>query len=78
MPIYEFKHKKTGQIHEELFSYKDREKYLKDHPEMEGVLNGGHFGDPIRMGIKKPDQSWRDYLKAVKKANPGSKINTFD
>lgn len=28
------------------------------------------LGDPIRLGIKKPDSAWGDVLSKVKKAHP--------
>lgn len=29
-----------------------------------------NFGDPIRMGIKRPDAGWNDVLSKVKAAHP--------
>ena len=29
-----------------------------------------NFGDPMRMGIKRPDAGWGDVLNKVKKAHP--------
>lgn len=78
MPIYEFKNKKTKKIHEKLFSWAEREAYLKEHPELESVVSQTQVGDPIRMGHVKPDGWFRDKLKSIKKHNPGSTINTFD
>jgi len=78
MPIYEFKNKKTKKIHEEFFSWSEREAYLKANPNMEPVMAQTNVGDPIRMGHVKPSGWFRDKLKSIKKHNPGSNINTFD
>ena len=32
----------------------------------------------VDAGRNKPDKDFRDMLKNMKKANPGSKMNTFD
>jgi len=78
MPIYEFRNKKTKKVHELLMSWSAREAYLKEHSELEPVVSQTQIVDPIRMGIKKPDGWFRDKLKAIKRNNPGSNINTFD
>lgn len=77
MPIYEFKNKKTKKIHEKFFSWSERETYLKDHPELEAVMSQTQVGDPVMLGYKKPDQWFRNKLRAIKQANPGSNINDF-
>jgi hypothetical protein len=78
MPIYEFRNKKTKKVIELFFSWSEREAYLKDNPNMEPVMALTNVGDPIRMGHVKPAGWFKDKLKAIKRGNPGSNINTFD
>ena len=33
------------------------------------------IGDPIRLGVKKPDAGWNDVLQKVKSAHPGGNWN---
>jgi hypothetical protein len=33
--------------------------------------------DSVRLGIRKPDEGFRDLLRTVKKGSPRSKVNTF-
>ena len=66
MPTYCFRNNDTGEVHEEMMKMDDREKYLKDHPEltqvleMPGIVSGTD-------GLRKPDDSFRDILRNIKK-----------
>lgn len=78
MPTYNFKHKVTGEIVEKFFSFKEREEFIANNPDYEQChLEMAPLGDPIRLGIRKPDSTFRDILKARKSKNPRAKINTF-
>lgn len=50
---------------------------LKEHPELEVVIGTPAFGDSVRMGLKKPDDGFRDLLKKIKNKHRRSTINTF-
>lgn len=41
----------------------DTEKFIGGAPAL---------GDPVRLGIRKPDGLWRDTLKTIHEKNPGS------
>lgn len=63
-------------------SMNEREEYLKSNPEMQQVIHSAPaLGDSIRMGLKKPDDGFRDRLREIKKAHSGgftkANINTF-
>jgi hypothetical protein len=78
MPTYNFINKDTGEITEKFFSIRLREEYLKDNPQLESILLGApSLGDPIRLGIRKPDQGFREVLQKAKAAHPRGNINTF-
>jgi hypothetical protein len=58
----------------------EADKFLEANPHIERLVNGAP-GLITRMGDfgykRKPDDAFRDKLKAVKKANPGSTIDTY-
>jgi len=76
MPTYCFRNNETGEVHEEMMKMDDREKYLKDHPEltqvleMPGIVSGTD-------GLRKPDDSFRDILRNIKKKHSSDK-NTMN
>jgi putative FmdB family regulatory protein len=37
---------------------------------IEQIIGAPSIGDPIRLGIKKPDAGWGEVLSKVKKAHP--------
>ena len=78
MPTYNFRHRETGEITEKFFSISAREEYLKDNPQLESILLGApSIGDPIRLGIRKPDNGFREVLSKAKEAHPLGNVNTF-
>lgn len=78
MPTYNFRHRETGEITEKFFSLSLREEYLKDNPHLESILLGApSIGDPIRLGIRKPDDGFREVLAKAKEAHPLGNVNTF-
>ena len=78
MPTYNFRNKKTGERWEAFMYISEVDDYLKDNPDVEQELNTfSGIGDPYRMGMRKPDDTFRDLLKEMKTKHPGSTINTF-
>jgi hypothetical protein len=58
------------------------EQFLVDNPAWVIQLTGSiPIGDPVRMGMKKPDEGFRDLLKHMKKHainnRKGNSLNTF-
>jgi hypothetical protein len=78
MPFYNIRNKPTGHEWQELCSWSELQQLLEKFPEFELLPSRPNFGDPIRMGITKPPESFRDLLRNMKKHKPRSRINTFD
>jgi hypothetical protein len=56
----------------------ERDDFLRDNPQYESVILGApSIGDPVRLGLRKPDQGFREVLQKAKAAHPLGKINTF-
>jgi hypothetical protein len=77
MPTYEFKDNNTGKEWEDFMSISAKEQFLKDNPHISQVISAVPLGDPVRLGLKKPDEPFRDILRTIKKKHIHSKINTW-
>lgn len=78
MGVFNFRNKKTGKIVVRSMTISEAEQYEKDHPNEVWLCSAPQVGiDPTRLGLRKPDDGFRDRLKDIKKAHRGSKINTF-
>ncbi len=82
MPTYTFLNTNTGEQHTEIMSIAEREEYLTSNPHIQQqIVSAPSLGDSIRLGLKKPDNGFRDRLKEIKKAHSKgltkSTVNTF-
>ena len=79
MPTYIFRDTKTEQYHEEFMSINDLDQYLADNPHLVQELSA----PSIVSGVsgRKPDSSFRDILKNVKREHSRgftkSTVNTW-
>lgn len=71
MPTYSFKNTKTGKEYEDFMSISERETLLKENPEIEPMLTTATIVSGID-GVRKPDDSFRDILRNIKKKHKGS------
>jgi hypothetical protein len=76
VPEYKFHNKKTGKTWKEWMTISARDEFVKN-PDIEQLV----FGAPrlvTRHGSGfKLDTDFKSKLKAIKKANPGSTIDTY-
>lgn len=78
MPLYEFKNVETGEIIEIQLKISEYDEYVKNNPTMERYHSSAPpIGDPVRLGLRKPHDAFRDKLKDIKKKHYKSNINTF-
>jgi len=82
LPTYLLKNINTNEEHELFMGISEKEDFLKANPQFIQLLNGApSIGDSIRLGLRKPDDAFRDRLREIKKnAQKGisrSTINTF-
>ncbi len=69
MPTWTFREKIDGAQYDKFFkSYNDMQAWLAEHPEVEQIP--GRIAppaiDPIRAGITKPTQEFRERMKEIK------------
>lgn len=82
MPTYLFKDLNSNEEFKLFLTISERDKYLKDNPNITQLVHGApSIGDSIRLGLRKPDDGFRDRLKEIKKHHSQgitkSSINTF-
>ena len=53
----------------------ERDQFVIDNPSMVQQLNKLNLGDPMRMGITKPPEGFRDILRNIKDKHLGSNVN---
>lgn len=82
MPSYTFLNTETGETFTSIMSMSEREEYLAQNPHVQQqIVSAPALGDSIRLGLRKPDDAFRDRLKEIKKAHSTrytkSTVNTF-
>ena len=86
MHTYTFENTENGERFDRILSMAERQEYLDQNPNIKQlIVNAPALGDSVRLGLRKPDDAFRDVLKNVKKHHPGSikkdgvanKINTW-
>ena len=81
-PTYLFLNTDTNEEFVEFMTISEMEEYLASNPHIQPLMNGApSIGDSIRLGLRKPDNAFRDRLREIKKAHSKglskSTINTF-
>ena len=76
MPLYTFTD--TTDINKERFEISMRiaelDEYKLANPQMKQlIVSAPSIGDAHRLGLKKPDDGFRDVLRNVKEHHPGSR-----
>lgn len=67
MPTYDFRNNDTQEEFTKLMSIAAKADYLAANPHISQIITGFlGIGDPVRLGLKKPDSEFRDVLKNIK------------
>lgn len=77
MPTYTFQNVDTGEEFTRFMSISEMETYLEENKNIKQVIGAPAIADPTRLGLRKPDQGFRDVLKKVKSSHRGSTVNTW-
>ena len=75
MPLYDFRNKDTGEVFEKFMSISAKEEYLKDNPNIESMLGMNPLIDPVRLGIHRADNGFKEVLQRIHEKTPGSQLN---
>lgn len=74
MPTYTFRNKETGEVFDKLMSWNDKVKFLEENPNLESLIGTPSVGDPVRLGIRKNDDGFREVLSKISSANYRSNL----
>lgn len=78
MPIYSAMNKDTQEVFEVNMKFAEFEQYLKDNTNITQVFNKfPALGDSVRLGMRKPDNGFRDVLKTVSSNHKKNIINSW-
>lgn len=77
MPLYDFRNKDTGEVFEKFMSISAKEEYLKENPNIEPMLGMNALIDPVRLGVRRPDQGFKEVLQRIHEKTAGSQLNKF-
>lgn len=75
MPTYTFRNKDTGEVFDKFMSFTSRQEYLEHNPNLEVVFGAPALGDPVRLGIRRTDDGFREVLSRIGAANYKSNLS---
>jgi len=77
LPTYSFKNIETNEEFERILSMSERETYLEENPHVKQTIKRApSLGDSVRLGVRKPDQGFREVLQKAK-VHKHNTINDF-
>lgn len=72
MPTYSFKNKKNGKCFDRVLKISELDAFLKNNPNLvQEITSAPAIGDSVRLGIKRPDEGFKDLLRNIKKRSGG-------
>lgn len=74
MPIYTYRNINTGEVFDKMLKIADKEQFLLDNPELESIIGAPAMGDSVRLGIRRPDNGFREVLSKISDANYKSNL----
>jgi hypothetical protein len=78
MPIYSVMNRDTEEVFEVNMKFTELEQYLNDNSNLTQVFTKfPALGDSVRLGMRKPDDGFRDVLRNVKHHHKKDAINTW-
>lgn len=76
MPTYTFRNNDTGEIFDKIMTWDNRQIYLEQNPSLEVIIGAPAMGDPVRLGIRKNDDGFREVLSKIGSANYKSNLSS--
>lgn len=74
MPTYTFRNKETGEVFDKLMSWNDRVQFLEQNTNLETLIGTPSIGDPVRLGIRRNDDGFKEVLSKIGSANYKSNL----
>lgn len=78
MPTYTFLNSKTEEIEEHMMSMAKYDDFVKENPHLTRHFTSDDitFGDPVRLGIRKTDDGFKEVLSKINSANYKSNLGS--
>jgi hypothetical protein len=74
MPTYTFRDKDTEEIFDKIMSWDSRQKFLEENPNLEVIMGAPAMGDPVRLGVRRNDDGFKEVLSKISAANYKSNL----
>ena len=74
MPTYTYRNINTGEVFDKMMKIADKEQFLLDNPNLESIIGAPAMGDSVRLGIRRPDNGFREVLSKISDANYKSNL----
>lgn len=75
MPTYNFIKRDTREVEVHFLKISEYDAFLEANPHLEaGVCGTPSIGDPIKLGITKPSEGFRDVLRNMQTKHRGNTI----
>lgn len=75
MPTYTFRNKETGETFDQVMKISERDQFLETNPHLESIITGAPMMmDPVRAGVRKVDNGFKEVLQKIHTRTPGSKL----
>lgn len=75
MPTYDFRDTNTGEVFTRLMKIAEKQQFLEDNPHIEYIIGAPALGDPVRLGVRKTDNGFKEVLQKIHSKTPGSRLN---
>lgn len=76
MPLYEFYNTKTKKHFELQLKIAEKDVYLKENPHIiQEFLTCPQVIDPVRLGVRKVDNGFKEVLQKIHQRSPGSTLD---
>lgn len=75
LPLYTFINKDTGEERDEMMSVSERDEFLAQNENFTQKLSVPSFVDPVRLGVTRPDNGFKEAVQKVQEAHPINEIN---
>ena len=74
MPTYTYRNINTGEVFDKMMKIADKEQFLLDNPDLESIIGAPAMGDSVRLGIRRPDNGFREVLSKISDAKYKSNL----
>lgn len=76
MPTYNFRDINSGEETEVTMRIAELDDYKKNNPHLQQYISKAPgIGDPVRMGLIKHDNGFKEVLSKIHERTPGSQLN---